>query len=219
MKQRIAVVVGLALIAGVAMAAEEPLRLSLAQSDLGKLPIGWLEAKTGDAPGSVWKVVADPTAPSKSGLALAQTAKGPSPLYNLCVAVRSHFGRNLHLKVSQRAIDGEIDQGGGLVWLYKDAKNYYITRYNPLEDNFRVYYVKDGKRIQLATKEDLKLDGKAWHTIEVIHKGDAITCTLEGKIKLEVKDSTFTEAGKVGLWTKADARTHFDGFEAREGTK
>jgi hypothetical protein len=201
----------------VAFAAEEPTRLSLAQSDLGKLPIGWLEGKTGDAPGGVWKVVEDPTAPSKSGLALAQTAKGPSPLYNLCIAVRSQFGRNLHLNVSLRAIDGEIDQGGGVVWLYKDARNYYITRYNPLEDNLRIYYVKDGKRIQLATKEELKLDGKAWHTIEVTHKGDSITCTLDGKIKLDVKDAMFTEPGRVGLWTKADARTHFDGLEAKEG--
>jgi hypothetical protein len=219
MRHLIAALVSIAFVAGLVAQPTAPLRLTLAQSDIGKLPTGWLAAKTGDAEGSVWKVVEDATAPSKSGLALAQTAKGPSPLYNLCVAVRSQFGRNVKLKVSLRAIDGEIDQGGGVVWLYKDAKNYYITRYNPLEDNFRLYYVKDGKRIQLATKEDLKLEGKAWHTIDVTHKGDAITCMLDGKFRLEVKDSTFTEPGQVGLWTKADAKTHFDGFEAREAKK
>jgi hypothetical protein len=204
-------------ITGLVAAATGPLRLTLTKSDFGKLPAGWSAAQTGEGHGSIWKVVADVSAPSKSGVALAQTAEGPSPLYNLCVADQSRFGRDLKLKVSLKAIDGKIDQGGGLVWLYKDAKNYYITRYNPLEDNFRVYFVRDGKRVQLATKEDLNLDGNAWHTIEVTHQGDAITCTLDGKIKLEVKDSTFTEPGKVGLWTKADARTHFDGFEAWEG--
>jgi hypothetical protein len=203
-------------ITGLVAAATSPLRLTLTKSDVGNLPSGWSTAKTGEGQGSVWSVVADASTPSKSGFALAQTAKGPSPLYNICVADQSRVGRNLKLKVSLRPIDGEIDQAGGLVWLYKDAKNYYITRYNPLEDNFRVYFVRDGKRVQLATKEDLNLDGKAWHTVEVTHQGDAITCTLDGKIKLEVKDSTFTEPGKVGLWTKADARTHFDGFEAAE---
>jgi hypothetical protein len=29
----------------------------------------------------------------------------------------------------------------------------------------------------------------------------------------EVEDATFTEAGRVGLWTKADSVTHFDDFE------
>jgi len=28
----------------------------------------------------------------------------------------------------------------------------------------------------------------------------------------EVADNTFTEAGKVGLWTKADSIIHFDDF-------
>lgn len=212
---------GLQSIFGIALfvvqaSAEEPLRLSLSKSDFGKLPAGWSTAQTGEGHGSVWKVVADKSAPSKSGVALAQTAEGPSPLYNLCFTDQTRFGRGLKLKVALRTVEGKIDQGGGLVWLYKDAKNYYITRYNPLEDNFRLYFVRDGKRVQLATKEDLKLDCKAWHTIEVTHIGDVIACTLDGKIKLEAKDSTFTESGKVGLWTKADAQTHFDGFEAAD---
>ena len=40
---------------------------------------------------------------------------------------------------------GKLDQGGGLVWRYKDANNYYIARMNPLEDNFRVYKEVAGK--------------------------------------------------------------------------
>jgi hypothetical protein len=47
-------------------------------------------------------------------------------------------------------------------------------------------------------------------------KGDAITCSLDGKKYLDAKDDTFTKAGKVGLWTKADARTSFDDFRAKE---
>jgi hypothetical protein len=202
------------ILAGRSVAADPPLQFTLTQADVGKLPTGWSAAQTGDGQGSVWKVVADASTPSKCGFALAQTAKSPNALFNICVADQSRFGRNLRLRTFLRAVEGELDQGGGLVWLFKDAKNYYVTRYNPLEDNFRLYYVKDGKRIQLATKEDIQLDKKAWHTIVVTHRDDTIRCTLDEKYKLEVKDNTFTEPGKVGVWSKADARSHFDGFEA-----
>jgi hypothetical protein len=36
--------------------------------------------------------------------------------------------------------------------------------------------------------------------------------SFNGKQILEAEDSTFAEAGKVGLWTKADSVTHFDDF-------
>jgi hypothetical protein len=42
--------------------------------------------------------------------------------------------------------------------------------------------------------------------------GDHIECLLDGKKYLDTKDDTFKDAGKVGLWSKADAQTHFDGF-------
>lgn len=42
--------------------------------------------------------------------------------------------------------------------------------------------------------------------------GDHIEYFLDGKKLLDVKDATLAEAGKVGLWTKADAQTHFDSF-------
>ena len=40
--------------------------------------------------------------------------------------------------------------------------------------------------------------------------GDHIQCYLDGEKILDAKDSTFPDAGKVGLWTKADAQTYFD---------
>jgi len=39
--------------------------------------------------------------------------------------------------------------------------------------------------------------------------GDHIECYYDGKKYLDAKDSTFKEAGQIGLWTKADAQTHF----------
>ena len=41
-------------------------------------------------------------------------------------------------------------------------------------------------------------------------KGDRIEVYLDGKKYLEAQDATFPEAGKIGLWSKSDARTLFD---------
>jgi hypothetical protein len=168
--------------------------------------------KAGEAPDGFsvevgeWKVAADSTAPSRPN-AIAQVAKSKGPVFNVAILKDEAF-KDLDLSVKLKSIDGDIDQGGGLVWRAKDAKNYYIARYNPLEENFRVYKVVDGKRSQLGTAEVKPPPG--WFEIRVEMAGDSIRCFLDGKQHLEAKDGTFAEAGRIGLWTKADAQTHFD---------
>ena len=114
--------------------------LHLDKNALGQVPEGWKTAKTGKGEGSVWKVIADSSAPSKSGYVLAQTAESPNAFFNLCIAEKSNFLDGT-LSVAFKAVAGKNDQGGGLVWRYQDADNYYVARMNPLEDNFRVYKV------------------------------------------------------------------------------
>jgi Domain of Unknown Function (DUF1080) len=174
---------------------------------VGKLPPHWTATKTGKAEGSVWRIAEDKTAP-KGPKVLAQTAAGTASLFNLCIADAPTF-TDLDLSVSFKAVAGKIDQGGGPVWRYQDAKNYYVVRMNPLEDNFRVYKVVDGKRMQLGSA-DVKGAENVWHTIKVVHVGSHIQCWFNGKMLLDVKDDEFKGAGKVGLWTKADAQTYFD---------
>ena len=111
---------------------------------------------------------------------------------------------------------GDTDQGGGIVWRYQDANNYYVARLNPLEDNFRVYKVTAGKRDKEFQSETVKVKAVEWHTLKVRMVGDHIECYLDGKKYLDVKDATLTKAGKVGLWTKADAQTRFDGFRVTD---
>jgi hypothetical protein len=187
---------------------------TFAKADAGKRPAGWTAAKTGEGEGSVWQVRADESAPGKTGHALVQTAEGPTRLFNLCLADGTTF-RDGELTVQVRAVSGEIDQGGGLVWRAKDANNYYVCRYNPLEKNFRLYHVKAGQRKELAGKNKVELPAGKWFTVSVTHLGDTIRCTLNGEHALEVTDDTFPEAGQVGFWTKADAVTAFDELRMR----
>ena len=84
-------------------------------------------------------------ADSDKGKALAQSAKNANSVFNITLASDTN-AKDVDLSVRMKAIAGETDQGGGLVWRAKDAKNYYLARYNPLEDNYRLYKVVDGKR-------------------------------------------------------------------------
>jgi hypothetical protein len=203
---------------GLLTAAEKPTTLRLGKDDLGKLPAGWKADRTGKGEGSIWKVVADPSAPGRTGYALAQTAASPGPMFNLCVAEGTSF-QDVEVSVAFKAVQGVKDQGGGIVWRYQDANNYYVARMNPLEDNYRVYKVVAGKRTQLETNEGLKVPAGEWHTLSIRTVGNRIACSLDGKKYLEATDDTFTKPGAVGLWTKADAQTNFDQFTAREAGK
>lgn len=197
------------IVAGLAIAAEEARVLRFNRNDLGKVPAGWRADKTGKGQGSNWKIVEDMSAPSKTGYALAQTAESPNATFNLCVAEKSNF-RDLEVQVSFKANKGAKDQGGGIVWRYRDPNNYYVARMNPLEDNYRLYHVIAGTRTQFGGKEGLKASAGEWHTLAIKHVGDTIECYLDGRKQIEAKDTRLTRAGKIGLWTKADAQTSFD---------
>jgi hypothetical protein len=52
-------------------------------------------------------------------------------------------------------------------------------------------------------------------TTKIVHRfhrgqADAIECYLGSKNLLEAKDCTIQKAGKVGLWSKANAQSYFD---------
>lgn len=144
---------------------------------------------------------------------LHQKAKNDDPVFNVALVRPTNF-KDVDLSVRVKAVAGAIDRGGGLVWRAKDKANYYICRYNPLEDNYRLYKVEQGKRTQFA---DAKVPGNdRWHTLRATMVGSKMTCYLDGEPLLEAEDSTFTEPGMVGLWSKADAQSYFDDLKVRE---
>jgi len=126
--------------------------------------------------------------------------------FNFCYAKDVHF-LNGKVNVAFNANAGSIDQGGGIMWRVQDNDNYYVARFNPLEDNFRFYIVHDGIRSELASA-DVKLS-KGWHTMTIEQKGDTFKGYLDDKPYLEYKDTHLNKVGAVGVWTKSDAQTSF----------
>jgi hypothetical protein len=157
-----------------------------------------------------WEVVADKTAPSKHKV-LAQVAKNSNSTFNIALIKDTDY-KDVDITVKMKAMAGKMDQGGGIVWHAKDGKNYYVARFNPLEDNYNLYRVVNGRRSEIKGSKVKSTPG--WHTLRVTITGDHIQCYLDGKKHLEAKDSTFKEAGKIGLWSKSDAQSHFSDLEA-----
>jgi hypothetical protein len=180
----------------------------------GQLPAGWSQYYTGNG-GTDWKVVDD-----NGNKVMAQLySDNPNGHFNVAV-IDNLTAKDLTLTVRLKGVTGNHDQGGGFVWRFIDKNNYYIVRANPLENNVVLYKMENGKRTDLPLVDkgrtygvDVPPLGNDWINLKLIVKGDLFTVYLNDKELFKVQDSTFTEAGKVGFWTKADAVTYFDDFE------
>jgi hypothetical protein len=174
----------------------------------GGPPAGFSFARTGGGAPGRWVVRAESNAPSTPHVLAQLDPDATDMRFPIAVAEKLSF-RDLKLTARCKTISGRVDQACGLVFRYRDENNYYITRSNSLENNIRLYFVKDGKRRQLASHSG-PVTPQAWHEYGVEVKGDHIQVLWDGKKVLDHHDGTFTDAGKVGFWTKADSVTYFD---------
>jgi hypothetical protein len=187
----------------------------------GEPPKGVSCALTGKGRAGVWKILADPTAPSPRNV-LAQTDDdGTSYRFPVCV-IDGVAAVDLDLSVRFKPISGAGDQAAGLVWRYRDKDNYYIVRANALENNVVLYKVENGKRTDLDPKgsgpfaygKKARVPLGAWSTLRVVAKGPVFETYLGSEKLFDVEDATFTGTGQVGVWTKADSVTYFDDLKA-----
>ena len=175
------------------------------QAQPGSPPSDWTCGVTGrGAP--KWMIEADASAPSKPNV-LKQSGSGAFPwCVKKDVAIADGF-----VEVKFKPVAGKEDQAGGVVWRAKDADNYYIVRANALEDNVTIYHTIKSKRVSFKSV-NTKVAPATWHTMRVDFVGNKFTVTFDGKKVIEATDDSFTDAGKVGVWTKADSVTLFDDF-------
>jgi hypothetical protein len=185
--------------------------LSFESSRIGAAPGGWTATLTGSGDPK-WTVEIDETAPSKSKV-IKQSGRATYPLLlNDDTSIKDGF-----VEIAFKAVAGSEDRAAGIVWRAKDANNYYVTRANALEDNIVLYKTVDGVRSPLdivgrkgGYGTDVKVPSGTWHSLRIDFKASRFSVSFNGKKLFEVEDSTFTDAGKVGLWTKADSVTLFD---------
>ena len=171
----------------------------------GTAPAGWTATKTGTGDAK-WTVEKDETAPSKPNV-LKQSGQATYPV---CLKDDTSL-KDGFAEVKFKPISGREDQAGGIVWRAKDSNNYYVTRANALEDNVTVYHTVAGRRTE-KKRASMKVASNQWHTLRVEFQGAHFAVMFDGKKALDWDDETFKDAGKVGVWTKADSVTLFDDF-------
>ena len=79
------------------------------------------------------------------------------------------------------------------------------------------YKVERGRRTDLPVTGAGRTYGKSvevpanrWSSLRVVATGPRFEVWFNGAKLFEVEDATFTAAGRIGVWTKADSVTQFD---------
>lgn len=171
----------------------------------GAAPPGWTATQTGSG-SAKWSVEKDDSAPSQPNV-LKQYGQATFPV---CFKNDTNL-KDGFVEVKFKSVAGKEDQAGGLIWRVRDANNYYIARANALEDNVTIYHTINGSRVAFKSI-NTKVTSGVWHTLRVDFEGNKFTVSFDGKKVIEASDESFKEAGKVGVWTKADSVTLFDNF-------
>jgi 3-keto-disaccharide hydrolase len=193
--------------------AAEVMTLDFEANAVGTLPTGFSSAVTGGGGPASWMVVEDFTALS-GGKVLAQTSTDKTSFrFPLCV-YDGFTAADLTVSVSFKPVAGTVDQAAGLVARYRDKDNYYVVRANALENNVRLYKIERGNRKQFAGA-NVKVPSGEWQTLALEVKGTHFWVLLNDTLLFEADDATFKNAGKVGLWTKADSVTYFDDLRVK----
>jgi hypothetical protein len=198
----------LALLLSTASAAAEVQLWNFDRDQPGKLPPGFQIGTLFDGRSAGdWQVIATDKATSPPHVLAQLQGKGAEHAYKL-VLIQGTESENVDFSVKLLPIDGKADMGGGLIWRATDDRNYYLARANPLEQNIRIYRVVKGVRHMLQNFDHI-INVRQWHQLRVRMEGCNIHVSFDERPVFKLCDETFTK-GRIGLWTKSDAVTHFD---------
>lgn len=183
---------------------------------IGETPPDFTTGLTGNGGPVRWDIVSAKDAPSGSTV-LGQLSHDKTDKRYPHIVYDNISAQDVDVSVKFKTLSGRVDASGGIVFRYQDSGNCYVVRANSLEGNVVAYKAENGRRKSIGIKGNTKTYGVdvtvphlQWNTLRVIARGDLFSIYLNGKKVFDVENTVFSKAGKIGLWTKADAVTHFD---------
>src|SRR6266849_5870913 len=201
--------IAMVLCSSVPLTASDKVVRDFESDAVGAPPAGFEFGRTGNGAEGKW-VIRIEKGGNKNHVLVQESADPTDYRFPVAVLKEGSY-KDVTLSVRARPLSGEVDQGFGLVWRYRDPNNYYITRCNALEDNCRIYHVAGGSRRQFGG-QNVKVAKSAWHTLKLEATRNRFVVFYHGSKVFDGTDDTFKDAGKVGLWTKADSVIEFDDF-------
>jgi hypothetical protein len=181
---------------------------------LGSTPPNWTVVSPLHGAQARWEIRKDGTAPTQPYV-FAQTSSDPDTnRFPLAILNDLKF-RDGEVSVRLKPVSGAREQAAGLVWRYRDPRNYYLVRANALEHNIAAYKVVDGRYISLTAQAVRReLPNQGWCILKVSARGSRFSVYVNHRRLMEFQDATFGGPGQVGLWTRADSVVYFDDFRA-----
>ncbi len=182
----------------------------------GEVQTGFSPNVTGKGSEPLWTIIEDQKASSGKKVLAQVSADKTSYRFPICID-ETDIVKDVDISVRFKPLAGDVDRSGGIIWRYKDKDNYYVVRANAIEGNVVLYKFEKGKRSHIpqfgegmAYGKNVDIPTGEWSTLRVIVIGNLFQVYLNGEKLFSVVDDTFKEAGKIGLWTKADSQTYFD---------
>jgi hypothetical protein len=119
---------------------------------------------------------------------------------------------NGEITVKFKMIGGTLDRCAGILFNVKPKGDYLTVRFNGTEDNVVLWTFNDGKRsfVKRGTAS-YPLELGTWNELKAVVHGTDFKAYLNGQLAVEF---TLKEpvSGKVGLWSKTDSMSEFEGF-------
>jgi hypothetical protein len=164
-------------------------------------------ASGGGRPGE-WSVIA-----CDAGRGLAQTDPDATENRLRFAVYRPFSGSDVYVSTRFLTLSGEIDQAAGILVRFRSSDDYYAVHASVLENNVKLYRVAAGRRETIGSME-FSVPGQAWHALGIAAKQDRLTVFFDGRELFVATDRRFPgPPGKVGLWTRADSMTLFEGLK------
>ena len=179
------------------------------QDEVGAAPEGYFFRRMGEGPPGKWEVVAE-----GENRVLGQLDEHPAHHRFALAIVDGLKIEDLKLEVRVKPVRGEREQAGGIIWRYRDSKNYMVARLDVIDKNVRLIRISDGNRILLGERDGLDLKTGQWYKLRVEHRGREIKLYLDDDVLFIRHDKHFDHPGHVGLWTKCHSVMYFDDFKA-----
>lgn len=101
------------------------------------------------------------------------------------------------------------DDGIGLVWRYRDRRNYYKVQLDGSARFWQISKTVDGKFTCLAVGRSKVYTKGRTHRLQVHIEGPIMAVVLDGKLLGAAEDDSLTE-GRVGFESRGNAGSHFD---------
>ena len=187
-------------------------------NSVGKIPPEWT-VPAGHGASPRWEIRKDPSAPA-SPYVLAQVATNPRQDEFSLAILNSMSLRDGDISVRLKPVSGHEDQGGGLVFRYRDERNYYLVRADSHDREVTVYKVENGRCSPIRPRGlppstfsvKHNIQPNTWSILKVSVRGTRFQVYVNHRRLLQADDGSFAGPGKVGLVTVADSVTYFNDF-------